>query len=399
MSSPITAAELSDTLVGCVLRIADNNDLFLVESCHAVDSSSKVCLRLSGMSGISVDRIVDTKAVADFVSERVTKETFFSPREVCPLCSHQARDSKQMFAVRQLFWDIEVRECSHCGMAYKDPIANERLLDCVYTPDYTHFVQTESGKDALSMYRSRVDRLGKVRGRHLDYGCGAGHFVEAAMQAGWDSFGADPFLPTVPSTSPLAGRMVKIDASDPLMASVLGKFDCISMWAVVEHLTSFKNTLSGLLRLLNPGGTIVFNSPNARSLIARHFGNSWRMATLIEHLEFCTPSAVRWLTANWDLKIQRLRICGSPFPLGRGGGPADQGLGTLPFPVPLLGEEQVATTTTKTTNVRKGAGLVNAVCRRLLGTTGGHTMGAAMVRQFTHTGRLGDHIEVRLTVK
>jgi SAM-dependent methyltransferase len=394
----MTSTDFHETLVGGVLRIADTNDLFLVETCRA-DSSGKVLLRLSGMSGVSIDKIVDAKTVAGVALERVTKETFFSCREVCPLCSHPATESRRLFSVRQLFWNIEVRECDHCGMAYKDPIANKKLLDCVYTPEYTHFVQTEPDEVAVSMCRSRLDRLGKVLGRHLDYGCGAGHFVEAAQQAGWDSFGADPFLPTVPSSSPLAGRLLKMDASDPLMASVLGKFDCISMWAVVEHLTSFKDTLSGLLRLLNPGGKIVFNSPNAHSLVARHHGDTWRMATLIEHVEFCTPSAIKWLAANWDLKVQRLRICGSPFPMGRGGGPADQGLGSLPFPVPLLDEGHAAVTTAKTTTARRNAGIMNSVYRRLIGTTGGHSFGAAMVRQFIHTGRLGDHIEVTCAVK
>lgn len=391
----MTPTATAETLVGCALRIASTGEVFLVEACRAADTPGKVVLRLSAMTGVSIERVADLNQISCAATERVTVKDFFVPRGGCPLCSHPAIESKWLFSVRQIFWNNEVRECLHCGMAYKDPVANPRLLAHVYTKAYTHFASTGLDKDAVSMYRSRAARLGNVRRRHLDYGCGAGGFVEAALQAGWDSFGADPFLPSTSASPSLKGRLWKIDASDPAIASIAGKFDCISMWAVVEHLTSFKDTFEGLVRLLKPGGTIVFNSPNAHSLIAKYSGSSWRMATLIEHLEFCTPSAIRWLAANWGLKVKKLRICGSPFPLGRAMGASDQGLGSPPFPVLGLDEHLSNSPPTPKNEMPKRVGPLNSVGKFLL-STGGQTIGTKLLREFIHLGRIGDHIEITL---
>jgi SAM-dependent methyltransferase len=287
-------------------------------------------------------------------------------------------------------------------MAYKDPIASTMLLTHLYSNDYTHFVSRESDVDNLSIHRSRVERLGKVRGRHLDYGCGAGRFVEAALLAGWDSFGGDPFLPDTIASSPLRGRLFRFDAADQNTIIKAGKFDCISMWAVIEHLTSFKDTFLGLASMLNPGGTIVFNSPNASSLIAKYSGSSWRMATLIEHIQFCTPLAIKSLAEEYGFKIQRLRICGAPFPFGKGGGVSDQGLGTFPIPVSRImidDSENGQTAPLLNQNSKIINRVMSCLVRAFLGNTVGQTFSATMIRQLINGLHLGDHIEVTLKLK
>ncbi len=389
---------------GCVFRFGDTEDIYFVESCRTLDSSSKVCFTLSSLSGVSIEQLVDITDIVSSSVERVTQETFFTKREICPLCSHPVEGSKVLFSVRQLFWNIEVRECCCCGMAYKDPIASQMLLAHLYSQNYTHFVFKESDGDTLAVHRSRVERLGKVRGRHLDYGCGAGRFVEAALLVGWDSYGADPFLPNIAVSSSLNSRLFKIDAANTSAILHAGKFDCISMWAVVEHLTSFKDTFAGLASMLNPGGTIVFNCPNPHSLIAKYSGNIWRMATLIEHLQFCSPTAVNWLASQYGFKVQRIRICGAPFPFGGGAGKSDQGLGPFPIPVPkiidsdALNSQAVPFVMQKSATLKRTT-LISRVVRVFLGETGGKSFGASIIRQLIHTAYLGDHIEVTLKLK
>jgi hypothetical protein len=395
--------DICGILAGCVFRVGDAEDLYLVESCRSLDSSSRVSLNLSGLSGGSIKKIIDTTDIDTAQVVRVKKEMFFTFREFCPLCSNPSAKSKVLFSVRQLFWNIEVRVCSVCGMAYKDPIANQMLLAHLYSYDYTHFLSKELDGDTLGINRSRVERLGKVRGRHLDYGCGAGHFVKAALLAGFDSYGADPFLPNSAASSYLRDRLMKLDATVPSSTLHVGKYDCISMWAVAEHLVSFKDTFAGLVSMLNPGGTIIFNSPNAQSLIAKYSGSSWRMATLIEHVQFCTPTAIKWLAEKYGLEVKKIRICGSPFPFGSGAGSSDQGLGSFPFSVPQIFDcdaedgQSTAFVIQKSETFRET--VMSRIVRYLLGSTGGRTYGATLIRQLIHSGHLGDHIEVTLKQK
>jgi hypothetical protein len=399
--------DVPGTFDGCVLRVGKSEDVFLVESIRSLDGYEARYFTLSGFTGVSKECLIDVNDVISSPVERVNIESYFSFREICPLCSHPSTESTVLFSVRQIFWNIEVRKCSYCGMAYKDPIANPMLLTHLYSEEYTHYATNESDAEEVSIHRSRVARLGKVRGRHLDYGCGAGSFVEAALLAGWDSFGGDPFLPDTIASSCLSGRLFKFDAEDPNAIVSAGKYDCISMWAVVEHLTSFKDTFAGLVSMLNPGGTIVFNSPNANSLIAKYSGSLWRMATLIEHVQFCTPTAIKYLAKEYGFMVKKLRICGSPFPLGRGSGQSDQGLGSLPFPIPMIMEhvaiESRAVPIVQTNQaIIKKVTLMSRMVRFLLGTngtTGVQTFTATVIRQIIHSLHLGDHIEVTLRLK
>jgi hypothetical protein len=183
-----------------------------------------------------------------------------------------------------------------------------------------------------------------------------------------------------------------IDATDPTLLAVVGKFDCISIWAAVEHLTQFKDTIAGLVHLLNPGGTIVFNSPNPKRLIAKYTGNLWRMATLIEHVQFCTPQAVNYIATTYGMSVQKLRICGSPYPQGQASSILDQGLVTLPFFDPIKTESD----TTLATDAPMRKNIIAVIQHHLQGNTG---LAAALIRQVIHICRLGDHIEVTMKLK
>lgn len=383
---------------GSVIRILGDSDVFLVESFEHVDSSDQIVLRSIGLNGSTSEQTIHKSDIILASSEVVTKSFFFQERNVCPLCASPVSDSRRLFTVKQLFWDINVMHCLHCGMTYKAPLASPNLLGYIYTQNYVHHTSKGTKKETNALYRSKVKRLGLVRGRHLDYGCGAGGFVEASLNAGWDSYGADPYLSILSSDSPVAARLFKIDATDPDLLTIIGKFDCISIWAAVEHLIQFKDTISGLVRILNPGGTIVFNSPNAHSLIAKYAGNLWRMATLIEHVQFCTPQAAKYMASVNGLTVQKLRICGSPYPLGKASGLLDQGLVALPF-LPLIKSEvnSVDHNSTLLPCVPMRKSIMSVIQKYLLGSSGG--MVAALVRQAIHTFQLGDHIEVTMKLK
>jgi len=254
--------------------------------------------------------------------------------EACPVCG--GAGGAGAFQVVQLFWPVEVTACATCGHLYKREAASAALLARIYGQAYVHFDVPPPSAAELRGLRSRVQRLGPRRGagRHLDYACGAGALVAAALAAGWDSVGADPFLPDLPPSSPLAGRLHRLDEST---VGALAPFDVISIWAGVEHLPSPAATLGRLAQHLAPGGRLVFNSPNGASLVARRRGARWASALLVEHLSFFTPRSVRWLAASSGLAVESLRSAGTPFPLGQAAPSLEsQGLRLEALPAPVV---------------------------------------------------------------
>ena len=367
-----------------------------VEFCPAIDASGQGFLKLAGRSSDSSEYRTDVAGTADQPQEEITRDMCFALRQSCPSCSYPASDSVKLFSVRQLLWDVSVLECENCGLAYKDSIPQDWLLEHIYGGNYTHFAALKGAESPRVDYRSRVERLGQPRGRHLDYGCGAGQFVESALRAGWDSYGADPFLPDTAFVPALSGRLFKGNAANLLSVPSIDRFDCISMWAVAEHLTLFYDTFVGLRRLLNPGGMIIFNSPNAHSLIARRSGSSWRMATLIEHVQFCTPSSVIWLAKSLGLRLHSLRIAGSPYPLGRSeGGCSGQGLHGLPIQPRTISRDDGQLPAAISVSRRPLTRWTGPLYELFFGKDGS-SWAAQLIRRLIHATRLGDHIEVTL---
>lgn len=389
----MTPAGPFPAVVGSVLTIGAAPEPFLVASCRDTEIQGRVCLRLIAISGHVIEKEVEVTQLPVVPQDKANRATFFLQRRFCPLCHASVSEAERLFPVRQLFWDLDVVACRGCGMAFKDALPQPALLAHIYAPTYVHFGRAR--EDAWRVQQSRVARLGKPHGRHLDYGCGIGALVQAALHAGWDSYGADPYLPDEAHSGALTKRLFQVDARDSAALAQLGKFDCITMWAVVEHLTSFRESLDGLTACLKPGGVMIFNAPNARSLAARGFGRSWRMATLVEHVQFCTPSAVRWIAKRWGLEPCRIRFAGAPFPLGRGGGAGEQGVSALPFRTWCLAAD-AANDSCVSLNPRGRKRNPMHDLSAFLVKSSANAIGGGILRRMVHASRLGDHIEVTL---
>jgi 2-polyprenyl-3-methyl-5-hydroxy-6-metoxy-1,4-benzoquinol methylase/Zn ribbon nucleic-acid-binding protein len=235
----------------------------------------------------------------------------------CPQCN--SSDSSYRFSVDQLGFNIDIVECCNCGILYKQYFPNSNLMNLIYSDSYTHFSNNNKSSNSLSIHKSRINRLGKPNNkhnRHLDYGCGSGAFISAAMDSGWDSYGCDPFLLDESLKGQLKNRLFKIDTNDQNIKLTLGEFDVISLWAVTEHMPDIVHTFSSLQELLKPGGRIIFNWPYGNSYSAKYSGSKWSMSVLLEHLTFATHKSIKNLADQINMTVDEVIINGSPYPFG-----------------------------------------------------------------------------------
>lgn len=248
------------------------------------------------------------------INNKIEIENYFTEIKSCPLCNSSIEFTFKLYEVDFSGFKINVVECNHCGLCYKKYFPNDSYFLKIYGQGYEHF-KTDDIVNELKELEHRVKRLGNPKGRLLDYGCGNGSFVLAALRNGWDAYGSDPFLQDKLCDEKLNNRCTKINILDCDL-SLLGKFDCITMWATAEHLVDTKETFFNLISLLNDNGVLVFNSPNGKSKISKKNGHNWKMAKITEHLQFQTLKSVSFLAKNSNMSIDNIRICGSPWPLG-----------------------------------------------------------------------------------
>lgn len=144
------------------------------------------------------------------------------------------------------------------------PARNQQYFTAVMAPGIVRFLSSRK----------------LLRGNVLDYGCGAGHLLEALLQVpslqcyGID-FSAASVLKTKERTAPYT-RLQELFLADELPVALPGEhFDLITLVETIEHLRDdmLDNSFRELFRLLKPGGRVFITTPFNESLE--------------EHLSYC----------------------------------------------------------------------------------------------------------------
>jgi SAM-dependent methyltransferase len=241
----------------------------------------------------------------------------------CPLCG--ARESQP----RHLVCGYTIVDCVGCRLTFVNPQPTDADLASFYetafhTPawykrfpqlrDFDYFGEAASDEAGHQSYVELVRGL-IPSGAWLDVGCGHGRLAGFAAAAGYEVFGVDP--------NPLAAQVAqqRLGADrvfvGPLEASGLpaDHFTVVSMIGTIEHLKRPLQTLRESLRVLEPGGMLLIQTPNLGSLQYRRQGEAWDQFTPPGHLIYFTPRTLRWMLETAG--FQRVRF-DMRFPLEAG---------------------------------------------------------------------------------
>ena len=151
-------------------------------------------------------------------------------------------------------------------------------------------------------YLVGIDSI-KANDSVLDLGCGSGDFLSLVRSARPQSVltGID-FHITTPILDAMKLRGITgyssniFDYVDNLDNS--SKFDVVTMWEVIEHIKidDLKSLLQSIKRLLNPGGKLIFSTPDFYDIHSQSL-DFWAMAAgehlYVYNLNVCTELLVQ----------------------------------------------------------------------------------------------------------
>ena len=263
----------------------------------------------------------------------------------CPICDSAEREHAcqvdDWYSGTPGIWDYY--RCRSCGVFYLDPRPNRHSIGRLYESYFTHMPTPKRergpiGKLALSLrndylnwkygYRNtpflkggrwlmyllppwlrwewdyaarHLPKPAPGRNRLLDVGCGNGEFLAAARSAGWECVGVD-FDPKAVETTRSRGIDVRLG---PLEAQGFedSSFDAITLSHVIEHVHDPKNLLVECVRLLRSGGMLWIATPNAESLIRRHFEAYW-LDFAPHHLILFFPDVLKNLLLSFGFDVE-----------------------------------------------------------------------------------------------
>jgi 2-polyprenyl-3-methyl-5-hydroxy-6-metoxy-1,4-benzoquinol methylase len=268
----------------------------------------------------------------------------------CPLC--QQRDEETVLTASAPTDEGRYRlvRCRRCGLAYLNPRPDRRTIGLFYPEEYEEYEGPARIQEGWwSRLRGRLERLvqrawlgfpppvnwreqlaaflvlplvGGERdsltalpyrgeGRLLDYGCGAGWYLERMRRRGWNVTGMD--------FSPHAARRTAERFGIPVLVGTLPhpevhdeSFDVITMGCVLEHVHDPHAVIAAAARALRPDGWLVLVVPNLASWGFRLFGPDWWPLELPRHLLHFTPGTLGRLVRVHGLEIVRQRMLARP---------------------------------------------------------------------------------------
>jgi len=178
--------------------------------------------------------------------------------------------------------EFQFATCSQCGLIYLPtrPTADE--LDRFYPDEYEAYYLLDDRSNshewhlrrALNMQLNFVQSFHPGKGRLLDVGCATGNFMKVAREKGWQVLGIEP----IDKAAQLARENYQLEVMTGTLSTLQlpeSTFDVITMWDVLEHLPSPKQSFKKSWEILRPGGLLVFSIPNLASVDRYLFGKYW----------------------------------------------------------------------------------------------------------------------------
>jgi len=232
----------------------------------------------------------------------------------CPICGgSQFKDFLlcQDFTTSQEKFNL--LSCIQCDLVITSPRPDSNSLGRYYKSDsYISHTGVKKGmlnsvyltvREYTLQWKVRILKDFQTTGSVLDYGCGTGEFLNQMRKSGFDVTGVEPSPDARKKTELLIGKSVHEDITQ------IGhrKFDLITLWHVLEHVSDLQEKLLHLKSLLTDTGTIFIAVPNHQSFDAMLYKEHWAGYDVPRHLWHFSKENMKRLLSNSDLTLKEIK--------------------------------------------------------------------------------------------
>jgi SAM-dependent methyltransferase len=221
---------------------------------------------------------------------------------ICPVCLSGQAKGRGVWTSETGPYDLYA--CGRCRVHYSWPMipaSTEFYGSCSFYEAREFFRLRPLRRISLRDWRIRAfRRLELPEGRLLDVGCGHGEMVWAATQMGHEAFGVDMDEKAVAVARRLGIPNVTVGRAED---SPAGPFDIVTSFDVLEHLQDPVLVLSGISRILAPGGHVVIAVPAWDKGPFLHIPKADNPP---HHLTMWTETAVEALADRAGFRVERL---------------------------------------------------------------------------------------------
>ncbi len=207
---------------------------------------------------------------------------------------------------------FNIVSCNDCNFKFTNPRPPDSEIGKYYkSEDYVshsdskkglinrlyHIVRTRTLKQKLGLISQYVSR-----GTILDYGCGTGMFLKVCADAGWRSFG---FEPDNDARKLAEGKGLTVASSKENLSN--NKYDIITLWHVLEHVTDLHETLNFFSKNITDKGRLIIAVPNYTSADAKHYKEFWAGYDVPRHIYHFEINTLKKLLGNYGFSLEETK--------------------------------------------------------------------------------------------
>jgi 2-polyprenyl-3-methyl-5-hydroxy-6-metoxy-1,4-benzoquinol methylase len=221
--------------------------------------------------------------------------------KTCVICGSESGTLSYVRHLDCLFY--RCLKCNHEVLSNTGDQEKEVYFDCVQELFYeekadwilspfSRWISAQAAKGRIKLVK-RLLGNGKI----LEVGPGSGEFLMAAAKERFEVEAVEcsrrlcSHLRSISSCKIYDGTLEEVDFGNSM-------FDAVLSFHVIEHVPDPKMHLECTARIVNPGGYLIFTTPNARSWDRRTFKSRWTGYQLAhlnlfsrESMELCLESA------------------------------------------------------------------------------------------------------------
>lgn len=209
--------------------------------------------------------------------------------------------------------DDRILKCKNCEVVFQSPkilynypdglekYYSERFISPKYTSENRIKFLKKNSAEILKILNKYI---GNPKGlKLLDIGANIGVFVNEAIKRGYEAVGIEPSKNLV---SYAEGIGIPIFESTVEKFNPRGDFEIITMFHVLEHLSSPIGVLKKLNSIHKKKGFLIIEVPNIKSYMAKKDGISWKFIAY-EHIFYFSPKTISDILKNLGYKIMLVK--------------------------------------------------------------------------------------------
>lgn len=246
--------------------------------------------------------------------------------KTCPACGNE--ELMENGSIKDYFFSQEnfpVVKCNNCTLVFTQNRPDASSIGKYY--DSANYASHNSAKKSIWLLMYQAARNFMLNKKFqlirpfkpelhqiLDYGAGDGHFVEFLEKKGKKAEGVEPSEMARQQYFNRTGKHLYPDLYNVAQEKT---FHVITMWHVLEHIHSLRETMEQLIGKLEKKGILVIAVPNQNSLDCKEFGKEWAAWDVPRHLYHWNSKSLSTFISSFGLqKVYTGNLPLDPFYIG-----------------------------------------------------------------------------------